>query len=183
MSTFNFWNKKTNIYEKLQASGAPKFTSGDAENPTQYTDVPVIVSDESTKSFRQKVSTMVKNIRYFAKLLGTTDISGITDGTVTGAVDIIGQYLNISSTAISKLISVYEYDDLDLIPYNVLFIMPKTAPKNSPSFSANNFLIIQSTFGNNNFRSQYAFPFNESGIAVRSISNGVWGEWKYMYFQ
>lgn len=63
------------------------FESGDEENPIEYTDVPVIADNEPVKSFREKVSAMVKNVRYLIKMMGNTDISKIGNGTVTGAID------------------------------------------------------------------------------------------------
>ncbi len=76
---------------KLDKTGDAKdvtvtFGSNDAENPSSWTDVPLLKSGEKIKEFFGKASTMFKNIRYLRKLLGTTDISKLGDGTVTGAL-------------------------------------------------------------------------------------------------
>lgn len=77
----------------INPSGEPSgsvdinFVSGDDKNPEEYTDVPLIANNEPTKSFREKVSTMVKNVRYLLKMIGNTDITAVGNGTLTGAVD------------------------------------------------------------------------------------------------
>ena len=62
------------------------FLSGDAENPTGWTDVGLISSGETHSSLWRKVSLFTKNMRYLWKLMGSTSLSGIGDGTVTGAI-------------------------------------------------------------------------------------------------
>ena len=62
------------------------FTSGDAANPAGWTDVELIASGEKHGSLWRKVSLFAKNVRYLWKLLGSTSLAGIGDGTVTGAV-------------------------------------------------------------------------------------------------
>ena len=63
------------------------FTSDDSADETGWTDVDALQSGETHKSFAQKVSTMFKNLRYIWGLCGSTDISKIGDGTVTGAIN------------------------------------------------------------------------------------------------
>lgn len=80
------------------------FTSSDSKNPTQYTDVDVLATGETHKSIFAKISTMFKNIRYLYKMLGSTDISSIGDGTATGAISTLNSNLNTkqdASTAIN----------------------------------------------------------------------------------
>ena len=62
------------------------FTSGDSPCPTARTDVNSLVTGEKHSSLLNKISTMIKNIRFLYKVLGTTDISTIGDGTVTGGL-------------------------------------------------------------------------------------------------
>ncbi len=62
------------------------FTSGDAANPTGWTDVELMASGEKHDSLWRKVSLFAKNARYLWKLLGSTSLAGIGDGTVTGAI-------------------------------------------------------------------------------------------------
>ena len=59
------------------------FTSSDSEAAEEWTDVPELESGENHARILAKISTMFKNIRYLYKMLGTTDISKIDDGTIT----------------------------------------------------------------------------------------------------
>lgn len=63
---------------------------------TAWTSVTKLNSGESHSSIFAKMSQMFKNIRYLYKMLGTTDISQIGGGNVTGAI----ASLNTSLTAL-----------------------------------------------------------------------------------
>ena len=69
------------------------FTSGDSPSPTAWTNVDSLVTGEKHSSLLNKISTMIKNVRFLYKVLGTTDISTIGDGTVTGAVSMLNNSL------------------------------------------------------------------------------------------
>ncbi len=71
-----------------------KFNSGDIDNPTEWANVPVLESDEEHDSMWRKVSLFFKNVRYLWKLMGNTSLSGIGDGTVTGAISSLNTGLN-----------------------------------------------------------------------------------------
>lgn len=76
---------------KLDKTGDSKdntitFESGDSSNPTGWVDVGLIASGEKHSSLLRKISLFAKNVRYLWKLLGTTSLAGIGDGTVTGAI-------------------------------------------------------------------------------------------------
>lgn len=62
------------------------FTSGDAASPTAWTNVSVITTGSTLATLFNRISTMVKNVRWLYSKLGTTDISSIGNGTVTGAL-------------------------------------------------------------------------------------------------
>lgn len=68
------------------ASNVASFTSSDDETASSWTSVVTLTSGEKHSSLFAKVSQMFKNVRYLYKMLGTTDISGIGGGTVTGAI-------------------------------------------------------------------------------------------------
>lgn len=74
---------------------AVSFTSTDTNdaNASQWTSVAKLVSGETHKSIFNKLSTMFKNLRYLYKLLGTTNISAIGGGTVTGAISFMNTAL------------------------------------------------------------------------------------------
>lgn len=64
------------------------FTSNDSgpEGDHGVWEVEKLTTGETLSSILQKVSRMFTNIRYLLRLVGTTDISAISDGTITGAV-------------------------------------------------------------------------------------------------
>lgn len=62
------------------------FESGDSSSFDSWTDIDILESGETHKSIFKKISTMIKNVRYLYKLLGTDDISKIGNGTVRGAL-------------------------------------------------------------------------------------------------
>ena len=84
------------VDEKLDANGDSKnntitFTSSDAADSdvtksTGWETVAPLASGETHASFMTKFSTLVKNLRWLYKMLGTKDISSIGDGTVTGGL-------------------------------------------------------------------------------------------------
>lgn len=104
----------------LSANGDTKdntvaFLSEDSESVSAWSDVAVMSSGEKHSSLFNKISTMFKNIRYLNKILGTTDISSIGGGTVTGAINAVNNNLShigmvIHTTTldtVEKVIAVY----------------------------------------------------------------------------
>lgn len=75
------------------------FTSGDAASPTAWTNVSVITTGSTLATLFNRISTMVKNVRWLYSKLGTTDISSIGGGTVTGAISALnGKILSYTAT-------------------------------------------------------------------------------------
>lgn len=64
------------------------FASSDVADgsASAWTSVTTLTSGEKHSSLFAKISQMFKNVRYLYKMLGTTNISGIGGGTVTGAI-------------------------------------------------------------------------------------------------
>lgn len=72
-----------------------EFTSGDALDPKEYEDIPLVESGSAIKILMNRFSSSVKNNRYFRKLLGNADISKLSeDGTVTGALSSLNSNLD-----------------------------------------------------------------------------------------
>lgn len=71
------------------------FTSSDVADggATAWTGVNPLTSGETNKSIFAKLSQMFKNIRYLYKLLGTTNIIAIGNGTVTGGLSSLNDSL------------------------------------------------------------------------------------------
>ena len=88
----NKWNAKQDPTGDAK-DNTVTFTSNDTENPTSWTSMILFKSKEKLSSLLNKVSIMAKNVRYLYKMLGTTDISGVGDVTVTGALSQINSNL------------------------------------------------------------------------------------------
>lgn len=76
------------------------FVSGDSSTGDS-TAPAVITSGETHKSLFNKISTAVKNVRWLLSKMGTTDISAIGNGTVTGALSTLDSNKQDSDTAIT----------------------------------------------------------------------------------
>lgn len=103
------------------------FDSADDKNPTTWSDVELLTSKEEQRSLFSKISTMFKNIRYLYKMLGTTDISQYSDGTVTGAIKAACDKADANEAAIanvnSNLTKIAKQNDANLlITYNANII-------------------------------------------------------------
>lgn len=79
-------------------SNTVTFTSNDVADgsATSWTSVSALASGITHATFFARVSQMFKNVRYLYKMLGTTDISAIGDGTVKGAISTLNS--NLSKT-------------------------------------------------------------------------------------
>ena len=77
------------------AENTATFTSSAvaAGSASAWTSVSKLSSGEKHSSILKKVSQMFKNVRYLYKMLGTTDISKIGNGTCTGAISSLSSSL------------------------------------------------------------------------------------------
>lgn len=89
------------------------FTSSDVADgeATAWTGVNPLTSGETNKSIFAKLSQMFKNIRYLYKMLGTTNISALGNGTVTNALSVINNYGIKTITRSGTTFTVTRNDD------------------------------------------------------------------------
>lgn len=87
------------------ANNVVSFTSSDVADgsASAWTNVSKLSSGEKHSSIFKKVSQMFKNVRYLYKMLGTTDISKIGNGTCTGAISSLNDGLANSNRLIAYL--------------------------------------------------------------------------------
>ena len=88
------------------ADSKATFTCSDVSDgdAAAWTNVPALTSGETHKSLFAKMSQMFKNIRFLYKLLGTTDISNIGNGTVTNALSVLNaKYLLETKTLANRV--------------------------------------------------------------------------------
>lgn len=71
----------------------PQFTSGDTTSPTKYQEVAALTNGNALSLILNKISLMFSNVRYLFKLIGSTDISEIGDGTLTGGLSTLNSSL------------------------------------------------------------------------------------------
>lgn len=92
------------------ASNVTSFTSSDVADGSapSWTDVATLTSGETHTSLFTKISQMFKNVRYLYKMLGTTDISSIGGGTVTGAI-------SSQNKALAQLNNIGNYKQTDTL--------------------------------------------------------------------
>ena len=107
-------NVITNTY--LQKTGDTAnntitFSSPDALDPASWVNVQVITSGEKHGIIFNKIVNMCKNVRYLYKRLGTTSISSLGDGTVTGAINEVNNNLSTwQNLTMSEVYSGFRYD-------------------------------------------------------------------------
>ena len=108
------------------------FDSADNKNPTNWSDVELLTSKEEQRNLFSKISTMFKNIRYLYKMLGTTDISNIGDGTATGGLNALNSKLG--NTDISAIGDGTVTGGLSVLSNNAydLKMLGWTVPKECP---------------------------------------------------
>ena len=89
------------------------FTSADVAqaDATSYTDPGVLTSGETHKSIFGKISQIAKNVKYLYKMLGTTDISTMGDGTITNALSVLNNNGIKSITRSGTTFTVTRNDD------------------------------------------------------------------------
>lgn len=85
------------------ASNTVTFTSGDSTSPTGWADIVAVASGETHASLFRKFSLAVKNLRYLYKMLGSTDISSISDGTVTGILSFLKSSLDTTNSNLNVI--------------------------------------------------------------------------------
>lgn len=83
------------------------FTSGDAESPTTWTAVSVLTSGLTIKELFNRISTMIKNVRYIWNLLGSSSFSNVAS-TLTGAIG--NTALTTTAQTLSGAIAEHESD-------------------------------------------------------------------------
>lgn len=108
------------------------FTSGDAESPTTWTAVSVLTSGLTIKELFNRISTMIKNVRYIWNLLGSSSFSNVAS-TLTGAIG--NTALTTTAQTLSGAIAEHERDisglNSNLNPTKITFT-PDSSYTSSP---------------------------------------------------
>lgn len=83
------------------------FTSGDSLSPSGWTSVSQITTDSTLATLFNRISTMVKNVRYIWNLLGSSSFSNVAR-TLTGAIG--NTALKTTAQTLSGAIAEHESD-------------------------------------------------------------------------
>ena len=98
----------SNVNTLTTVVGDGNYTSGDNGEMAEglYSDslIPKITDNESFTSAMPKLTRIVNNVRYLVHALGTSDITQIGDGTLTGAISTLNS--NLSKALFSKQFAV-----------------------------------------------------------------------------
>ena len=84
----------SDTYKATPGNVVPAYTSGDDASPSAWTTVTAVAAGLSFSTLINRITSMMKNVRFLYGLLGTTDISGIGGGTVTGAISALNSKLS-----------------------------------------------------------------------------------------
>lgn len=135
------------------------FDSGDAVEPTGWANIDTVESGEKHKSLWRKFSLAVKNLRYLYKKLGATDISGIGDGSVTGALSALNtDMLGLAGKSIQTIYTGHHTADscaINVTDYHISLICIRMTVASNPLLVA-----IISWYGN---------PASPSGTLISPI--------------
>lgn len=88
--TVNLMNVRSDSYQNTVKFTSNDSTIGDSTAPS------LLKSGETHASIFSKVSTIFKNVRWLLSKMGTTDISSLGDGTVTGALSTLNSNMDAS---------------------------------------------------------------------------------------
>lgn len=83
------------------------FTSGDAASPTAWSSVSVLTSGSTLATLFNRISTMVKNVRYLWNLIGSSSFSNVAS-TLSGAIG--NTALTTTAQTLSGAIAEHESD-------------------------------------------------------------------------
>ncbi len=164
--------------ELLQTDGDLKdatvtFDSGDNESPAEWAEVAPVEGGEKQDSLWQKVSLFARNLRYLWKLCGTNDISGLADGTLTGAVSKLNT--DLQNTIVRKIF--FEYPptlNLDDIVKDIFLKIPLGNETYIVNVTAGGSIkMIVQSYGIWEFASAIVFSYAFPGIIFYRKVSGI----------
>lgn len=161
------------------------FASGDTADSgaNTWTSVATMASGEKHASLFAKVSQMFKNVRYLYKMLGTTDISGIGGGTVTGAIvsqNIIlatkgGSIGYASDCSLESAVNQFISDMAQYVPY----LIHADNVGGTPVTGTPNDVTIEVIVLNKLTNAYRIVLYNNKGTDIHTICriDGAWKSW------
>lgn len=174
------WNKAISGTDDTK-DNIVSFTNNDTTNPTSWSDISVLTSGEKHTSIFTKISTMFKNIRYLYKLIGTTDISAIGNGTITGGLSTLNSSLNEWK---KETIATFDYGRLEA-SYNEFLHLVSIRFYGNDNKTPNSIVSVDTRFTPQNEVDAFAVMIH--GVSMECGNNKIHlnfngGSWTAAYF-
>lgn len=163
--------------KKIAEDADPAFTSGDVADSsvtisTGWTSVTAVASGTALKTVLNRITTMMKNVRWLYKMLGTTDISSIGGGTVTGALNAFNTALSISGNMTSWE-AIYSGYCQAIIKNNVVYV--RGSSFGDKSIGGGDYVALTTLPEKYRPNGTYYFPvgWGGAGNVMRIETNGI----------
>lgn len=152
-------------------------TTGDSTAPA------LLTSGETHASIFSKVSTIFKNVRWLLSKMGTTDISSLGDGTVTGALSTLnsnigGKQNTLDSPLFYRGTIKGDMNSYNTRSYNGYYYIATTAPPNAPASSGWSIVLVLFAYNDFGIQAIIKPTYNTFLLRERSGSPAQWSAWK-----
>ena len=159
------------------------FTSNDSLTGDS-TPPALLTSGETHASILSKVSTVFKNVRWLLSKMGTTDISTLGDGTVTGALSTLNSNIGGKQNMLDSPLFYRGIMKGDMNSYNTRlhngYYYIATTPSNAPTSINLSYAIVLVLFAYNDFGVQIIIKPSNNTFLLRERSGATpkWSVWK-----
>lgn len=152
-------------------------TTGDSTAPA------LLTSGETHASIFSKVSTIFKNVRWLLSKMGTTDISTIGNGTVTGALSTLnsnigGKQNTLDSPLFYRGTIKGDMNSYNTRSYNGYYYIATTTPPNAPASSGWSIVLVLFAYNDFGIQAIIKPTYNTFLLRERSGSPAQWSAWK-----
>lgn len=152
-------------------------TTGDSTAPA------LLTSGETHASIFSKVSTIFKNVRWLLSKMGTTDISSLGDGTVTGALSTLnsnigGKQNTLNSPLFYRGTINGDMNSYNTRSYNGYYYIATTTPPNAPASSGWSIVLVLFAYNDFGIQAIIKPTYNTFLLRERSGSPAQWSAWK-----
>lgn len=152
-------------------------TTGDSTAPA------LLTSGETHASIFSKVSTIFKNVRWLLSKMGTTDISSLGDGTVTGALSTLnsnigGKQNTLDSPLFYRGTIKGDMNSYNTRSYNGYYYIATTTPPNAPASSGWSIVLVLFAYNDFGIQAIIKPTYNTFLLRERSGSPAQWSAWK-----
>ena len=175
--TVNLMNVRSDSYQNTVKFTSNDSTIGDSTAPS------LLKSGETHASIFSKVSTIFKNVRWLLSKMGTTDISTIGNGTVTGALSTLnsnigGKQNTLDSPLFYRGTIKGDMNSYNTRSYNGYYYIATTTPPNAPASSGWSIVLVLFAYNDFGIQAIIKPTYNTFLLRERSGSPAQWSAWK-----